>query len=123
MKSAFLAVLLGGCLVGLMPQEASAITFSESSREWWRGADMSGRYSLAPNERLDYINLQMFNKSGRMVATSRGTFDSNTLRWGASGGHFALDTYRVVFYYTDMRTGRQFTRNGRMRVWSLNGNR
>lgn len=123
MKNVFLALVLGGCVVGVMPQEASAITFSEGSQEWWRGANMFGSYTLAPNERLDYINLQIFNKAGRLVATSRGTFDSLTRRWNASGGHFAIDTYRVVFYYTDLRTGRQFARYGRMRVWSLNGNR
>ncbi len=123
MKFKRMKIVLGLAMFLLVPQAAQAFTFSNVLRtEWWKGADVSGRYTLSPNEVLTQVRLEMVDRNYRTVASTMGSFNTTTSRWYAAGGHFQIYAYRVAFFLSDRTTRRSLpTRYSSYYVWTFNG--
>ena len=109
-------------LVALMwPASADAFAIGNIlRREWNRGVDVSGTYTVTGSERLTNVHLMMYNSAGAFVGSSQGTFNSVTKRWSVSGGHYALKQYRVQFTYVNSQ-GRSVVVYSPVYIWTLNG--
>lgn len=123
MKISRMNVVLGLAMFLLVPQAAQAFTYSNILRtEWWKGVDVSGRYTLSPNEVLTQVRIEIVDRNYRTVASSMGSFNTTTSRWYAGAGHYQIYAYRVAFFLSDRTTGRSLpTRYTGYYVWTLNG--